>query len=424
MIQNIDSSREVLSEITVSKFDKIASESLPRCSSCSTKCSVGKKAPIRLSCGHILCFSCHMSEFVTDCPVDKSPILGQAEYCNPNENQLLPTCHGSHSFIDYAQNPIYRLPCRHYSCTECSNMNRCMSCNTDFEVSHLKVAKSKMNISEFCSFFCKDHNLPARYFSVSLYRFYCADCNNASGIPLQFVSNVSSVINIITSVFLLRKQHVESLDNFLPPDFLKKCLYFNVLDYNTRYNISRKLIEVDEMGTKVESSYTIQMRFKHLLPGSNIKSSKKWEMDKGEDIKIYISTESSIILAGIVLGGRYHEKSHNLQLQSRPFAIKSIKISLSGKLMLHITNSLISFERENKIEFKKSLVLEKDQKYLLEIEVPEGIYYHGRPYSVNNSGPIKVSKCNPFGFTTRIRKNYVIGGPVLGFLIKHIDIDS
>lgn len=383
-----------------------------RCCYCHETLSLGNKTPIKLSCGHVICFKCHMADYVSGCPIDQIPINSPTNYYG-NSSPILPNCHNFHSLVNYAKN-VYKLPCFHYSCEDCIMVDACKTCGDLFGLVNAKLDKKVMNVLEFCRIYCEVHNQPATFFNTFNLQCYCERCENVTGLPISLFPNINYLLDQITPTFLIQLQSLKNLPDTLQPNDLKQCIYYNIIDYQARYLLTKVLKNIVDLGTKPQNSPKFHKRFPVIFP-SCTNSSKAWRINPNEISKILITSKKRVILTGIIFGGQVHRETHDNEVKAKAFAMKSIRLLCKDKIILDLTAFPMCMKIENLIPFAKGVILDPNGEYSLEIEAPEGNYFHGSPFFREELGDFKLSWQSP-------GKNHAIGGPLLGLLTSPLGV--
>ena len=234
----------------------------PRCCICCSKLSFGQKTPIQLKCLHTICFNCHMSEDIFECPLDESPASENLGYLNKHPSEIIPKCHNYHPLFQ-TSSQIYKLSCYHYSCIKCINLDTCRICKAPIDLKEKKIDIKADYLIDFCNFFCEDHNSLANRFSSLKFRFYCESCKNSEGSDIE---DINYLIKIINQKFISTKANIEVKNFQFSVKKLKMIQYFNILPFRTRYLLTKELVDIDEIETNCENNYLVVNRFKDLFP--------------------------------------------------------------------------------------------------------------------------------------------------------------
>ena len=265
---------------------------IPRCISCFNKLSKGYCAGLKSDCGHTICFKCSLQDDFTECPLDRRPFT-KFEHINIPENLLIPECHSGHSLFNYKNN-VYKLPCFHYSCEECSSADICVQCSTEIHNniknknsrSSLRKADRIMDLIEFCKISDDETQLHAYFFNtkqqphseslpeinsdnnlIDQQKETWPDLFDGSSVALytssdQYVMEFKALANDFKNkIKRLEQSNVKDLN------FIKQTHYFNLLTNQEKMNLYNKgLMYLNELNVQLKESSEIK-RFGKCLPG-------------------------------------------------------------------------------------------------------------------------------------------------------------
>ncbi|OMJ76415.1 hypothetical protein SteCoe_24199 [Stentor coeruleus] len=382
-----------------------------RCCVCLEKLNFGSRAPIELDCKHTLCFNCHMVEHVLTCPIDLSDIFSSCAYIPSNYS--LPLCHKIHPIS--LETLIYKLPCGHISCQNCTKFNTCFSCFCPFNPFAFKPDKNLIKILSFCQLICELHNTKANFFNIETCEIFCFNCEKKPDTPFE----LHRIMSILNSRFLeeIKKEKAKTVVNL--NNILKQCEYYNVLSCQDKYKLVKTLIAINSSDTYNSFTVIEEIRFNEYFP-CNIKSHKKLKIIKNDPISVMISSHKNQILAGIILYGRYNQKDREDELKECKFYVSKISIKDQNGIVVVEENGLGIYGKIiNKILFRRNMILSVNIEYEMNIYVTDGFYYHGRPYGRNMDTSIKVGNSKHEG-RCACDFNNAIGGVLLGFIIHII----
>jgi hypothetical protein len=389
-----------------------------RCVLCFSKLSVGTKTPIELECRHTICFECFMGDY-SECTLDNKPISKNSRYLNSHDQivPIIPDCHNFHNLYNY-QNDIFKLPCFHYSCSSCLESGMCEQCGSGFEKGILTPAENQ--VIKFCSFYCSKHQSLATTFDPIKVKFYCEECSKKGFLQFKKLPSLKLILDILNLTFTQRKTKCETtFDDSDNPNilFLKHVLYFSVIPYSSRYNLLNNFSEIEGLRKIKEREFQVLSRFKTILPTSP-NSTKLWEIEEESTIEVLIKAKVTLVVGGLIIGNRHHTNYLANQISISPYSVNSIKIiDYNRNSVFELTSSIQSLDKENRILFNKSVLIKSGKIYTIQIKLPPGFYFHGRPYDKFTISQIKMFL--PDKNRTIVQKNHLIGGPLLGFIVKN-----
>lgn len=427
-------------EVALEEIKKLScntKETYPeRCAICKKCISEGVRKGINGNCIHTMCFECIYIKHLDKCPIDHIDIIPKKQVNKKFIDRIY--CHRMHFITGKA----IKLPCTHMSCQVCLTTGKCLRClfDLDFFKKEVKEYKKSSDLADFYLIKCPIHSENIEWFLINPIALYCLKCKqncitseqerlislseNSKNTDYKFM--MKKLDEIIQKYIGLAKENIKT-----PPEIIKSMQYYNIMDYNNRYNFYRLLLSFGDNSIKNTESEEF-IRFSKIFTYT-LNSKKILKIEEDEVIGVNINVSEDVYLDGLIILGKYI--MNVAEYKSTPFSVDWIRIIRNHndgvenenegfwqnyKLMPYKSTDVIAYglydDEINKVYFNGRIRLSPHLNYDIIIKLSPGDYHHGVPYCRVSHEIFTVKRVKNIDKGFVEKGNTSIGGPLYGFM--------
>jgi hypothetical protein len=311
-----------------------------RCVECCNKISLGSSRGIILECDHVICYKCLSSGHCRECPLDRRE-LNYSQYYSW-KYLTIPTCHATHEFNDQ---PIWRLPCFHYSCQDHLNLQTCYECGFDCRKWKEKIKESSYarSLLDFLKIKCLIHNLPITNIGSRPFALQCEKClemkGNLFGIHDLSVKPIEDLISDRLQMLQYDDVSNRKLEN-------KALKLISNMGVRRLSEIFKAFCLVESLRSQCTSIATRPFYFFASSSCSNLGARNLFKSEKSFKVVLRFKCDIDLLCKGLILGYcyvPYKPPFHPLSVPPSRITYQKLLLSDNSCISSEIFNTFCSF---------------------------------------------------------------------------------
>ena len=372
------------------------------CQNCGKLYHLGPRMPLKLRCGHLICYKC--SKSAASCSICRVPCVQDSGTFQPIEGlyEVPRCCHCENNPITLvlpgsgavANNLPFHNFCNCITCVQCIRMGLlCNKCNTDnivkveyYHKLHRRSMKALMylNVAQKCGRCGVEQGV---YWQKNAFQVFCNNCvSDNDVIPLTEL--------YLLDCFLMQ---YDEWDRLLQGDVPMYFLFFASLPILLKMKIITSTAYATPLNKTFSCGQVYELRrFSCVYPVT--KDDHRAFRATDEYVNLTIATSRAIKVIAVILAGR-----RNLQ-----------KIVQE---ICYTSDARNNVKKEVEVSCKEDIIFLEDipgsNYFSIFVKYPIGMEFFSGKFNLNT---IMMSEGNKFEFSDAGKSGYEFCGPILGLL--------